>query len=324
MQIVQTRWSAIVLITMQPLPKPEVILTHESDLDGFVSSLLLQSLARKLFETETRIMAYQHVTWKQRPMRERSAWVTDMGVDKRTDKDHWVVIDHHPTNLQTRFARVIHDPSKSSSLLVYELCNEHGMKSDKLDRLVHLTNVDDLFIQTSNDFDEATTYGFLVKTYGFWNLLALIGENPEDILDHPLLEVIRVKKRVEDPMGFDWAKANLLDIGGGVALVNPPVGNSNLILNRLLHEKGSPFHTLVSLSRRANGMIIASIRSRDGQALDLAEKLQGGGHPNASGAMLPQGIQNIPDAIDYLRKIIEPVETIVAADEDLEAAFNKA
>src|SRR5256885_1483583 len=32
-----------------PLSKPEVICTHESDLDGFVSGLLLQRLGEKLF-----------------------------------------------------------------------------------------------------------------------------------------------------------------------------------------------------------------------------------------------------------------------------------
>ena len=34
---------------MLALPKPEVICTHESDLDGFVSGLLLKRLAQKLF-----------------------------------------------------------------------------------------------------------------------------------------------------------------------------------------------------------------------------------------------------------------------------------
>ncbi len=34
---------------MIALPRPEVICTHESDLDGFVSGLLLQGLAEKLF-----------------------------------------------------------------------------------------------------------------------------------------------------------------------------------------------------------------------------------------------------------------------------------
>ena len=34
---------------MVSLPRPEVILTHESDLDGLVSGVLLQRLAEKIF-----------------------------------------------------------------------------------------------------------------------------------------------------------------------------------------------------------------------------------------------------------------------------------
>ncbi len=56
---------------MDNLPKPEVILTHESDLDGFLSGLLMQRLARHLFKTETRLEAYNYNGWKLREMREK-------------------------------------------------------------------------------------------------------------------------------------------------------------------------------------------------------------------------------------------------------------
>jgi len=45
--------------------------------------------------------------------------------------------------------------------------------------------------------------------------------------------------------------------------------------------------------------VIASLRSRNGEALKVAERLQGGGHANACGATLPRAIKNIPDAIIY-------------------------
>ncbi|SVD78903.1 uncharacterized protein METZ01_LOCUS431757, partial [marine metagenome] len=35
---------------MSDLPQPEVVITHESDLDGFVSGHLLQRLANHLFD----------------------------------------------------------------------------------------------------------------------------------------------------------------------------------------------------------------------------------------------------------------------------------
>ena len=37
---------------MEALPKPDVILTHESDLDGLLAGALLQKLAKKLFGTD--------------------------------------------------------------------------------------------------------------------------------------------------------------------------------------------------------------------------------------------------------------------------------
>ena len=42
-------------------------------------------------------------------------------------------------------ARLVHDQSKSACLLAYELCKEHGLESETLDRLVYLANVGDLF-----------------------------------------------------------------------------------------------------------------------------------------------------------------------------------
>jgi nanoRNase/pAp phosphatase (c-di-AMP/oligoRNAs hydrolase) len=61
----------------------------------------------------------------------------------------------------------------------------------------------------------------------------------------------------------------------------------------------------LTLFRKANNAVIVSLRSRNGEALKVAEKLQGGGHANACGATLPRSIKNIPDAIDYLRHILD-------------------
>jgi nanoRNase/pAp phosphatase (c-di-AMP/oligoRNAs hydrolase) len=91
-----------------------------------------------------------------------------------------------------------------------------------------------------------------------------------------------------------------------VAYVDTIVGNNNLIVHRLLEEKATPFPVLVTLFRRTNGMVIVSLRSRNGEALKVAERLQGGGHANASGATLPRSIKNIPDAIIYLRETLAP------------------
>jgi nanoRNase/pAp phosphatase (c-di-AMP/oligoRNAs hydrolase) len=291
---------------MHELPKPDVILTHESDLDGLVAGVLLQRLAKKLFDTDIRLEACHYNTWKQRELRERAAWVTDLNFEARLDKPNWVVIDHHTTEAPAKNALLIHDLYKSAGLLCYELCKESGISSPELDRLVHLNNVADLFLQEDADFDVANDYANLVKVYQFWNIYSLIGGRLEKLLDHPLLEVMAVKRRVENPIGFAWSKDNVCQIAPTIGFVDTVIGNNNLIVHQLLEEKATPYPVLLTLFRRTNGVIIVSLRSRNGEALKVAEKLQGGGHANACGATLPRSIKNIPDAIIYLRELLNP------------------
>src|ERR1700722_16220781 len=291
---------------MDTLSKPEVIITHESDLDGLVAGVLLQRLARKLFNTEVRLEAFHYNNWKQREPRERSAWVTDLNFEARLDKPGWVVIDHHATEAPAKNALLIHDLNKSAGLLCYELCREHGLGSPELDRLVHLNNVADLFLEDDPDFVLANDYANLVKVYQFWNLHALIEGQLERLLDHPLLEVMAVKRRVENPMGFAWSRDNVSQITPTVGCVDTIIGNNNLIVHQLLEEKATPYPILLTLFRRTNGIVIVSLRSRNGEALKVAEKLQGGGHANACGATLPRSVKNIPDALIYLKETLNP------------------
>ena len=304
--LVRERQLVYAQFTMDTLPKPEVILTHESDLDGLVAGVLLQRLALKLFGTEVRLEAYHYNNWKQRELRERSAWVTDLNFETRLDKPDWLVVDHHATEAPAKNARLIHDLNKSAGLLCYELCQEHGLGSPELDRLVQLNNVADLFLQDDPDFEVANDYANLVKVYQFWNLHTLIEGRLESLLDHPLLEVMAVKRRVENPMGFAWSRDNVSQITPTVGCVDTIIGNNNLIVHQLLEDKATPYPVLLTLFRRTNGMVIVSLRSRGGEALKVAEKLQGGGHANACGATLPKAIKNVPDAIIYLREVLNP------------------
>jgi oligoribonuclease NrnB/cAMP/cGMP phosphodiesterase (DHH superfamily) len=291
---------------MDNLPKPDVILTHESDLDGLVAGVLLQRLAHKLFGTQVRLEAFHYNTWKQRDLKEKAAWVTDLNFESRLDRENWVIIDHHATEAPAKSARLIHDLNKSAGLLCYELCKEHGLGSPELDRLVQLNNVADLFLEEDPDFVIANDYANLVKVYQFWNIHALIEGSLERLLNHPLLEVMEVKRRVENPLGFSWSRKNITEISPTVGFVDTVIGNNNLIVHQLLEEKASPYPVLITLFRRTNGVVIASLRSKNGEALKVAEKLQGGGHANACGATLPRNIKTIPDAIIYLRQVLNP------------------
>ena len=291
---------------MDNLPKPEVILTHESDLDGFLSGLLMQRLARHLFKTETRLEAYNYNGWKLREMREKSAWVCDLSFEPRLDKADWLIVDHHVTEARPKNGVMIHDLTKSAGLLCYELCRERGLGSAALDRLVHLSNVADLFLEEDPDFVAANDYANLVKTYQFWNLHAVIGGELERLLDHPLLEVMAVKRRIEDPIGLEWSRRNLAQISPTVGFVDTVVGNNNAIVHQLLERKVTPYPVLLTLFRKANSTVVVSFRSRNGEALKVEEKFLGGGHANACGATLPRSVKNIPDALDYLRAHLNP------------------
>jgi oligoribonuclease NrnB/cAMP/cGMP phosphodiesterase (DHH superfamily) len=288
------------------LPRPEVILTHDSDLDGLVAGVLLQRLARKLFNTDVRMEACNYNYWKQRDLRERSAWVTDLSFEPRLDRPNWVIIDHHVIDTQPKTALLIHDVNKSAGLLCYELCRQYDLGSPELDRLVHLNNVADLFLEDDPDFILAGDYANLVKIYQFWNLHALLEGRIEKLLDHPLLEVMEVKRRVENPLGLAWSKANVTELSPTVGFVDTVIGNTNLIVHQLLEQQATSFPVLITLFRRANGVMTASLRSRNGEALKVAEKLQGGGHANASGATLPRSVKSIGDALTYLRQVLNP------------------
>jgi len=226
---------------MAPLPKPEVIITHESDLDGLLSGALLQRLAQKLFGTDIPLEAYHYNFWKQRDLRERSAWVADFTFEPRLDKPDWVIIDHHVTETAPKNAMLIHDVNKSAGLLCYELCRQHGISSPALDRLAHLNNVADLFLEDDPDFEIAGDYANLVKIYQFWNLHTLIGGDIEKLLDHPLLEVMAVKRRIENPIGFEWSKSNITEISPTVGFMDTIVGNNNLIVHQLLEKQATKY-----------------------------------------------------------------------------------
>jgi len=104
-------------------------------------------------------------------------------------------------------------------------------------------------------------------------------------------------------------------------LANTVIGNTNQVVHQLLEQRATTYPVLITLFRRGNGMVLASLRSRTGEALKVAEKLQGGGHANACGATLPRSIQNIPDAIVYLRQVLNPAPARGTPLNSLESLF---
>jgi hypothetical protein len=213
--------------------------------------------------------------------------------------------DHHVTEAKPKSALLVHDVTKSAGLLAYELCQQHGLGSPALDRLVHLNDVADLFLEKDPDFAVAGDYASLVKNYQFWNLHTVLGGDLEKLLDHPLLAVMAVKRCVEDPIGLEWSRRHVLEISPTLGFVDTVIGNSNQIVHQLLESGATKYPVLLTLFRRSNA-IFASFRSRNGDALKMATKFQGGGHANAAGAILPKSVRTIEDGIDFLRKALNP------------------
>ena len=290
---------------MSDLPQPQVVITHESDLDGFVSGHLLQRLANHLFDQQTLLQAWNYSNFDRRPLRENCAWVCDLNFSKRMDRDNWLIVDHHQTDVEPQRARLILDHSKSASLLCYELCKEHGLGNEKLDRLVHFTNVGDLFLTDDPHFTESIDYGSLIKQYMFWNIAKLIEGDLESLVDHPLIEVIATRRRIENPIGYEYAKAHITPLSDTVAMIESPIGDTNAVVHQMLTEEITSQPVILTAVTR-NRSVSVSLRSRNGEALAVAKLLQGGGHPNACGATLPQTVQRIPDAVEYLKKTLNP------------------
>ncbi len=290
---------------MSDLPQPQVVITHESDLDGFVSGHLLQRLANHLFDQKTLLQAWNYTNFERRPLRENCAWVCDLNFSKRMDRDNWLIVDHHQTDVDPQRARLILDHSKSASLLCYELCKDHGLGNEKLDRLVHFTNVGDLYLTDDPHFTEAIDYGSLIKQYMFWNIAKLIEGDLESLVDHPLIEVIATRRRIENPIGYEYAKAHITPLSDTVAMIESPIGDTNAVVHQMLTEEATP-HPVILTAVTRNRSVSVSVRSRNGEALPVAKLLQGGGHPNACGATLPQTVQRIPDAVEYLKKTLNP------------------
>jgi oligoribonuclease NrnB/cAMP/cGMP phosphodiesterase (DHH superfamily) len=166
-QFDEYRWPAVSgsvrFGTMNSLPKPEVILTHESDLDGLVAGVLLQRLARKIFNSDVRLEACNYNYWKQRELRERAAWVTDLAFEPRLDRLNWLIIDHHVSETPPKNAMFIHDLTKSAGGCAMNSAKITSWVHPRLDRLVHLNNVADLFLEEDPDFVLASDYANLVK-----------------------------------------------------------------------------------------------------------------------------------------------------------------
>ncbi len=291
---------------MPPLPLPDIIFTHESDLDGFVAGCLLQRLAKTLFDCEVPLEPLSSSPWTTLKRFPNRAWVSDLSFDPKIDRADWVIIDHHVNEHKPKAAALIHNLNHSAAKLCYSLLAQHRSGNEKLSRLVELTNIADLYLSNHAEFGLASEYARLVKTYHFRPLYRLIGHRLESLLDHPLLEIMALKRRIEDPIGLDWSRDRILAITPEIGYATTAIGDTNYILHHLLESRNTPYTALFALFKKPGGPVTLSIRSQNGEALAIAKTLQGGGHPNAAGAALPRSITTFDSAAAYLKQLLNP------------------
>lgn len=310
---------------MSPLPKPDIIFTHESDLDGFVSGCLLQRLAKTLFQKDVPVEPLSSSPWSNLKRYPKRAWVCDLSFDPKLDREDWMVVDHHMTEHQATKAKFVHNLNHSAAKLCYNLLVEAEAGNPTLERLVDLTNIADLYLCDDSDFDLASDYARLVKTYHFRPLYRLIGSDLESLVDHPLLELMKLKRQVEDPIGLKWSRSHVKEITPEIAYVATAIGDTNYIVHQLLEEPNQPYKALITFFKKPSGPVTASIRSQNGEALEVARSLQGGGHPNAAGTTLPRSVTTFEGAVDYLNQVLLPPQPAVDSEKTgTEALFDSA
>ena len=190
------------------------------------------------------------------------------------DKPNWAMIDRHATETPAKSAHLIHDLNKSAGLLCYELCKEQGMGSPELDRLVHLTTWRTCFWRTTRFHAGQRLRQPRQGVPVLERALADPGRI-EALLDHPLLEVMAVKRRIENPLGFAWSRENVSQISPTVGCVDTIIGNNNLIVHQLLKQKASPYPVLLTLFRRPRAWSRETAQPQ-WRSVKVAEKLQGG------------------------------------------------
>ena len=163
----------------------------------------------------------------------------------------------------------------------------------------------------------------LVKTYHFWYLLALVEGKFEALFDHPLLEVMAVKRRVEDPLGYEWCAKNVVRLSPLAGYVPTIIGNNNIIAHQLLERKATPFGVMVTLFKKANNTVVASLRSRQARRWFWRRSCKGRRSPQCPSAYTLAALRRnqFDDAIRYLQKQVfdpapakdQPLNSLVQA-----------
>ena len=114
-------------VTKLKIKRPSLIYTHEADLDGFMSGLILNMVSKVLFKKGSSIRYINYDTMDKIEFRPNDAiWISDLNfpvLNLKPQKNRIFIIDHHkweqnPIDEQVTY---LHDTTKSATLQCFEL-----------------------------------------------------------------------------------------------------------------------------------------------------------------------------------------------------------
>ena len=312
-------------VTKLKIKRPSLIYTHEADLDGFMSGLILNMVSKVLFKKGSSIRYINYDTMDKIEFRPNDAiWISDLNfpvLNLKPQKNRIFIIDHHkweqdPTDEQVTY---LHNTTKSATLQCFEVLeyvvNELENSTEKrkyknivesIRELVRLTNIGDVFIQSNKeDLLKARSYSrFFIENIkpNLETPHLVLGCKPKEVLysiynNSAYLNYNKTfRKNLEQDLSLyrEQLKDKSNEIKPGIFNVIYEKGDYSLIFNILLEENPNIKAILTAIKNPNTGKWSLSVRSRDGKsAYYIANKyFGGGGHPNAAGAGFPDKFVN--------------------------------
>ncbi len=294
----------------------EICFFHKNCIDGTVSASLLLEKNKDIILIPLNHGSSSKDILKNYDVRSiKKVWYVDIA-PKEEDIDflqkegiETTVIDHHKTiiktfskyfkdienketdilNLKSLSINLIYNPYESGASLTFKFLN-NALEKDSIPKLIDIVKDKDLWLWRYEETDKITSY------------LSLFVDSPEKMLealkeDEKTLkekgEVLALYKETNIKKLYESWKSNKLFLN--IENIKIPAINitmyqsevCNILANEPIDEtKPNEKYGIACAFHITGSFVKLSFRSLRGEARKIAEKLGGGGHDNASGAII--------------------------------------